>query len=427
MGVTVAVTRAALNTSTGTQDFTTADCGGLTPKAAMFFLTRATADGTVAANGAFCIGATDGTRQWAFGVQAQDAAGTTASDRFSESDHCVAIQNVAGAVEGSAAFSAWITNGITINIDDAFPAGYLLTVKFYCGSDLSVYTGTQDLGNTLDLETNITAPGFQPDLVYATISRQNMDAAAATAILSFGVAHESGGTITQRSLGYANRDNVAAVSAGAYLSAVYGISAISSAGAFVWGGEFANFDSSGFSIISRIAGAANEDVGYLALSFGGTASSWVGTVASPAILTGNASITSPGFKPQFVMQGLSMAEAVNTAYANDNGNSFGVGIMTTSAQFCNALWDDDAAVDSNSECISDNIPINIQNGVDGAGLAATFVSFDTTGWTVNYSDVEILAKQSWAVAIQEVAAGTTHPIFNQQDIHSVIFGGKVVQ
>lgn len=405
MGVIVATVRAALNTVTGTQNFTTADCGGLTPKAAKFFLTRGITDGTKADHGAYCIGAADGTRQWCFGGHAEDAVTTTNTDRFFRNDHCVNIQDkTTGGTEGSAVFSAWITNGITINIDDAFPAGYLLAVVFFCGTDLSVYAGTADMGNTINLEIDITAPAFQPDIVFAASTLGTVvTTTQANFFLSYGVAHSSGGVVTQRCVNSRADNGGANVERATRVSTLYGIMSMAADGSVSWGGEFANFDASGFSIITRIAAAGNQDIGYLALDFGGAAAAWVGTVASPAILTGNASITSPGFKPQFVMQGLSMAEAVNTAYATDNGNSFGVGVMTVNAQFCNSLWDDDGAADSNSECISDNIPINIQNGVDGTGLVATFVSFDANGWTVNYSDVEVMAKQSWAVAIQEVA------------------------
>lgn len=397
--VLVAVTRAALNTSLGTQDFTSADCGGLTPKAAMFFLTKGVTDGMKADNGAIAIGATDGTRQWSFGMQAEDAAATTATDKFTESDHCIAMIDTAGAIEGSAAFSAWIADGITINIDDAFPAGYQLTVVFYCGADLSAYAGTAALGNTLDLETNITAPNFRPDIVLAAHSGlTSLDAVGTTGSTCFGVAHDTGGIVTQRCLAYRSNNAQATATLGSRLSTLYGVISMAITGEVTWGGEFANFDSQGFSIFTRIAGGASNHVGYLALKFGGVASAWVGTVASPTA-TGNAAITSPSFKPQFVMQGLSMAPLVDTAYADDNANSFGIGVMTANAQFCNSLWDDDGAADSNSECISDNQPINIQNGVDGTGLAASFVSFDDNGWTVNFSDVEAAAKQSWAVAI----------------------------
>ena len=46
MGITVATTRVAVPTSTGTQDITTTDLAGLTPKAAMLTLSYASSDGT---------------------------------------------------------------------------------------------------------------------------------------------------------------------------------------------------------------------------------------------------------------------------------------------------------------------------------------------------------------------------------------------
>src|SRR5690348_17784574 len=76
MGVTVAVTRVAANTSTGTQDITTTDLGGLTPKAVLLIVTRAVTDGTAADGAGWYMGASDGTNEWTQGYEEQHAQAT---------------------------------------------------------------------------------------------------------------------------------------------------------------------------------------------------------------------------------------------------------------------------------------------------------------------------------------------------------------
>jgi hypothetical protein len=71
MGVTVAVTRVAANTSTGTQDITTNDLGGLTPKAVMLIATRGVTDGAAADGAGFYWGMSDGTNEVAGGYESE--------------------------------------------------------------------------------------------------------------------------------------------------------------------------------------------------------------------------------------------------------------------------------------------------------------------------------------------------------------------
>ena len=405
MGVTIAATQVACRTTIGTQNITTTALGELVPKAALTILTRASADATVAAGGDMCIGATDGTRQWSFTWTVMDAQATTNTNRASLSTDCVHLLLTGSATaEVVGVFSAWITNGITLDFTTAPATGYLLTVVFFAGTDLSVYCGNVGLGNTLNLETDITAPGFRPRVVLAACNAsQAMDGSGTTPRFSVGAIHENGaGVVTQRSLMYRNADAAADVAEALHLSTLYGVHEANSAGAISWGGEFANFDASGFSVITRIAGGASTGMGYLAMAFGGVIDAKVMTITTPTA-TGSNTVTGAGFTSQAVIQGLTFAEAVDTGYANDNAGTVGVSVLTANAQFSNNAGDDDAAAESNSFSLTDDQAVNMLDAVQTAGLVATFTAFTSDGWTLNYTTVQAAAKQWWAIAFQDAA------------------------
>jgi len=415
MGVTIATMRAALNTGTGTQDFTTTDLGGLTPKAALFLLSRAITDGTAADNFGFCIGAATGaSNRWAVCMTGQDAQAAAVTDGGAKSRCAIMLNPVDGTLEFEADFDSFITNGIRINITDAPPSAWLLTVILFAGTDLSAYAGNQDLGDTLDLETNITAPGFEPRVVIAAVlDFRNIDTTGSFGVtprFSTGVVHSNGaGTITQRSLAWRSTDAQNSMQVTGALENIYGVFSIT-ATALDWGGDFANFDASGFSVFSRLAGANGTDLGYLALSFGGVIDGKVVTVTTPTG-AGDQTQAGIGFTSQAVLMGLTLGEAVNTVYTNDNADAVGVGMFTPTASFFSSIVEDDGAADSDNKSMSDNTAVRMLKTTGVDSLTASWSSFNSDGWVLNYSVVEAAGKFGWALAFQAVAGAPVIPVF----------------
>ena len=114
MGVTVAVTRAAAETDAppNTQDFTTADLGGLTPKAALFIATYGVTDGTQADHWVRSYGACDASREWCLCFTMEDNVGTGASSMSTDDDLVIRFNDPGTAtVDGSAEFDSFIANG----------------------------------------------------------------------------------------------------------------------------------------------------------------------------------------------------------------------------------------------------------------------------------------------------------------------------
>lgn len=403
-GVIVARARVSLNTSTGSQSITTTDLGGQTPKLVYFVLTRATADGVNADNGAFSIGCASGSsNQWCVGIEAADAQPTTSTHQRHDNTRCLfLLQAGSTAREVAAEFTAFITNGVTINITTASSA-YLLEAVFLAGADVSAYAASVSLGNTLDLATDVTAPGFRPDIVLTAMVHATNNTSSSEARFSFGVVRDASGSVTQRSIAYRNTDAQAAVATHSVVSDAYGICTLTSGGAIQWGGEFSGFDASGFTVTTRVAASSNSVLCYLALKLTNADTS-VYTFSTPTA-TGSQATTTPAFEPQFVMVGLTHGATVNTVESDTDGEEFGLGAWTESGQFFAMMSDDDAALDSNTYSCDDNQALQLKDGSGAAVLAATLTSLDPTGYTLNYTAVNASARRGFALAIETTSGG----------------------
>ncbi len=405
MGITVAVMRAAANTATGTQDFTTADMGGLTPKAALFIVTKAITDGVAANDVVISIGAATGvSNEWSAQGTGEHGVATTNNHNIQEGDRCISVWFAdTNAIDGDADFDSFIADGVRVNWQNALGSAYLVTVVLFGGTDLSAIAGFKGLGNSIQTVA-ITDIGFEADLVITAHARRSIDQDITSNQCCFGAVHNDGaGGVNQRNYIFRWQDNNTAGDPRAQIRSAEGIMQLRANAIVDWVGVFQTFDASGFDVDIQTAGANGIDLLYLALNFGGAAKSFVGPVTSPTSI-GNDAQTGPGFKPQFVMMGMSMLEAENSPNLTNLAGSFGVSTFTPTAEFCNSVQSEDAAATTNEQSISDNTAIELPDDDGAAGLTASFVSMDTTGWTLNYSAVEASAKQFWALAIEEVAA-----------------------
>ncbi len=409
MGVTIATTRVACNTGTGNQTITTTDLGGLTPKGALFLLSFASTDGTAADGATMSIGGTDGSTHWSTARSDQHGVTTVKSNDMHSVDAPIYMTNDAGSLIADADFNAWTTNGVTITWATAPGTAYLLTVIFFAGTDLSIDSGSESVGNTVDLATDITSVGFEADILILSISRvAASQLVQSNAYGQFGlVSNNRAGGIVQRCIAWSSRDNVGTSVIAVRNRTDSGITQSHITGTLDWYGEISAFDSSGFTITTRNDGGNNSHLKWLAIRLGSTPlSSWVGTYTSPTS-TGNHSISTPGFTPQFVMQFLSLTEAADTTYTDNRAGSIGIGVMTSSAEYTMVITSEDAVTTTNTQSLSDDRAIVVPDGDGTLDIEATFVSMDANGWTVNYSNAPATAKLFWALAIEEEAAAGT--------------------
>jgi len=105
-----------------------------------------------------------------------------------------------------------------------------------------------------------------------------------------------------------------------------------------------------------------------------------------------------------VLLGLTLAEAINTIYTNDNADGAGMGVFTATIEFCNSFVEDDGAANSDDRCLSDDDAVRVLTTTGVDALTAAFVSFNSDGWVLNYSVVSAAGKVGWALAFGEIPA-----------------------
>ena len=306
MSVLIGNTRAALNTSTGTQSITVAGLG--TPKAAIFSISRAITDGNAAAGATLARGWTDGVRSRCVYASQQDSQATTATHRGYVSGSVFSLRNGSGTVLAEAAFSAWVTDGVEINITSTNGTAYLCQVELIGGTEPQVYVGNFNSSATIGGALPVTAPGFTPHTVFLLgAATSNATPTAAGASFLYGAADQIGTVITQRSIAFGSANGTAEGAPAAYVSDTY--PRLTLAAGVIGGVDFTSFDTNGFTVVTR-----NEAVSYiypyLAVRWGSRQHKLV--TMSPPITAIAQSYTWPGFTPQAVWHGMTQVAAVNT-------------------------------------------------------------------------------------------------------------------
>lgn len=414
MGVTVAVARVALNTSTGTQDITTADLGGLTPKAVRLIATRCVTSGTAVDGAGIYVGASDGTNEWTQGYEDQhnQAAMDNEMEQDTTANRILTIYDGTAddVVEATIDFDSFITNGVRINITDAPAAAYLITAEFFAGSDLSVHVGTVALGNTSNALVAITSVGFEADVVLTQLLEGTSTNSGS---VSMGVIqNDRAGTVTQRCIAHGQRNTFASSVVNAVMRNDCCITRlIESTGALDWTGSAQTFDSQGWDIqLGNSRSPANHHLGWIALRFGSSpvVSSKVYTYATPTS-TGSNTDAGAGFQPQYVMYLATRTAAANTAETDADGGVFGIVMVDEDGDtFTQSIESEDGAADSNTQSLSNNL-LNLPTHTGAASQSADFTSFGGTGVTWNWTAVAAGAMQWAALAIGTNPATTKAP------------------
>lgn len=406
MPLTVAVARAAANTSTGTQDITTTDLGGLTPVGVLFLMNYATSDATAADHGYFVAGAASGaTERWACASSTEHGVGSVDTARRAATDVCLMIQGPGSStLEGEADFDSFITNGVRINWTNAVDGAYFITAIFFAGTNVECHAGTFSPGTSVNSDVDVTAPGFEPDaIIFATHGNPFDDTHANGFDIGFGFAVNDGSD-TQRSICYTEAHGSADGDPNAFLSTNYGIAALTSGTSLDWACEIGSFDASGFTATLRLASAGSDDVGYLAVYTDGS-EVWAGTHDTPTS-TGNQASTAPGIEPDLIVFGMTELEAVDTGASDATAGSIGVAALTASAQFATSFCSEDGVATTNTQSLSDDQAVNLPDDDGTSGIEGTLTSMDATGWTINFSAVTANAKKFIALAI---GSGSTLP------------------
>ena len=111
-----------------------------------------------------------------------------------------------------------------------------------------------------------------------------------------------------------------------------------------------------------------------------------------------------GFQPEFVLQFLSNLEVTDDKETNDNAGVFGASAFDSTEEHSVVVMNEDNQATSDTRSRSTNTAVRLQNDNGGDQNIASFVSFDTDGWTLNHTGVAAQAKNFLALAFGPDAA-----------------------
>lgn len=399
-------TRVACNTATASQTITTTALSGAIPIAMFIRVSAGITNGTAADHALLSVGAATSTStRWTAAMASQDGVTNSNTWRRGATDECIMILNPSdGSVDGEADFTAFVQNGATINWGVLPSAAYLMEVTFITGKN--AYAGTFNPNATQDASTDVTAPGFPPNVLFIGANDTLMnDTAGSSGIMGTGYVFYDGiSTVEQASHTLFFQD--AADNKRGYITGTYGFCSIT-ASALNYALEFGSFDADGFSATTRLnAGDSGDDIGYLAIELTGE-DAWVGTIQTKTTTT-TQDYTGPSFEPQYVTI---VGSHITTLDSFTEGAT--AGTKTISAfidgtdEYSTNITGDHGAGTSDEKSLSDNNALTIPYDDGTAGIVASFSQWLSNGFQLSYGTVTGSAHYCIALAIEKARPSLT--------------------
>lgn len=412
--VTIRTVRATVPTSGSTLDVTISGFGDV--KAVVFFSSRASSDDTAASHAAFDIGFIDReTTPNRCGVSIFDQTALSTTNTWRDLDASVIQTGLGGAGTPDFVldFNSWITDGIRLDIDDNPGGARLLTCIFIGGTDAAEsFVGTQSLG-TGTSAIDITAPGFEPDIVFGLANGGTTN--AAHAIQSFGCAVNDGAD-TQGCLSYSGRDGVTtSVVCGSLRNNRFLTQTFNDAES--WNLTIGSYDASGFSVTPS-ASAGSDTLLYLALKFDNSPDISLDFLDGPTA-TGDHATTAPGFEPDFGMLFMSDNTTANTVQGIDG---WGVYSFDATNDYSNSVANQDGVGTTVSRSLSSSGKIRDFDGAAADKHVGTFSSFDATGYTLNFPTTVPATASKWMALTVGPASGGAPPATPHAPFYHPLYG-----
>ena len=400
------VVTATLNTSPGNQDITISGFG--TPSAAIVFY-GGDSSGTQKANATLGVGFTDGTNECCVAISSEDAVTTTDTYRKMRNDRFIdCLSGTTSASDYVASFSAWITDGIRINIASAPSGTRTATFILIGGADVTNATvGDVPLGFGTSAITETI--GHSSDLILSASSGHDISTSAIVhSILSLGMYHNDGAD-TQKSVCFLDQDDISTPTpsdVGGYFSTTNSALQVFN-GTATWVAQISNVTSTTFDVTPS-ASASGDDLIYLALKFSNSPDISIDTLDGPTA-TGSYSTTAPGFEPDFCLMFLSDNTTVNTV---QNSESISISAFDAANEACLSYSSKDnvtfkvAKSEYNASAVADLTAGNTDLHV------GTFTSFDANGFTLNFPSTVAGTSRKWAaLTIGPAIASETYTTF----------------
>ena len=399
---------ASCGTSTGNLTFTLgSDTLSLTPMAAIVRVIGATSVGSTTLERLYCVGYTDGTNEGS--ISSSDDDGVTTSDSWrSATTTFIKIASASNSFEGTATFSSWGTDEMTINWSVAPSASYIAQITFFYELD-EVLVGTT---SGLDSADKVITTGWSggTDIVFGASCNIAINTATDWEATLEGFAHNVDDTdngVQQACVATTSQDaeGTSVVTAGwsnsKFLDLLYTGGAVRSV-------TLTTFTSTQFTIDASIN--FGGDILYMAIQTaddidvgGGTISAATGTTAETFSTTfkpdglfwlHSQSSEASGADDVTACGGHASMTATNTGAAGSVGVYKSVSVSTE---------DNVTTMDTATRADSSAVTTLTGETTDGA---FTIDSFDTSGFTIDCSDAT--ANQTghvWLAFKDSAAAG----------------------
>jgi hypothetical protein len=388
------------------------------PTAALIILSEANTGSNPQSNAALSFGIWSASAQRSAGYFSRDAS-NNATRQQKTGVVAVRPSQTAGQFFELTAAVAPGSDGLrlTVSYSDSSVSRYVTAILFKGTTnvgmvDVNLGTGTSAI--------DVTSLGFRPHFLCAIGAGGSSNINLTQAIISIGFAHNDGTTTTQGFVGAWSEDSVATSDTGVYVGASH-IGGQVFNGTASWLASVSDFDANGFSITPS-ANAASDVLYIVALELADANDAYVGVVDSKTT-TGTQAYTGTGFTPQVLGLLQTLCTATGTVTRT---NSLSVGATDGTRSRVVSVRDRDAVASPSADSQSADSLLLIRNGDGTDDAAAAYSSFDSDGWTLNYSDGSASVRKMLAFAIGDsTAGGYTHPTLSAATL--VPAGGNTYQ
>lgn len=400
-------------TSTGTQNITTTDLGGLTPKAVLFILTHVNSLDTSTDHAIYSIGAaTAADEEWATGQYSLEGYSQPNTGCYGYDDSCVRIHIQAIPFNVEANFTQWLTNGCQITWTGVHSSlQYQGAAIFFAGTSMQAYAGWE-LGPAVSGSVNVTAPGFRPNVVLCCMKGEPESISdSSDSYPGFGVAidkatDEHGSVASFRD----KLDAPGPTLSSLRLSDTYTYMKVDTDGALVYAFNVDSWDANGFSFNHESgASVASDQIGYLAIDTGffGVAAKFIDTPTTVS----TQGYTGFGFQPQSVILVQSLLTSITGVGSGNAAAAFGFGVATSTDEYSASSTDkDNVSPDPVCKTKFSAVAGNICDEDGNAELVALLDSLDSDGFTLDFTTVNGSANKWLAIAFSESASVFVSPI-----------------
>ena len=402
MGVNAAVVDAEAQAATGDQDITIASLGW-TPTAYICWASSAVTDGVDAAHFVTSFGMSDDTREVCLSSSVEDGAGSANSFREMDSDQIIRLHDgTTGGTDGLATHVAMISDGVRINWSNTYTTRVRMHFLFLGGTDLEVHVGSDTHPGGDDVANDTTDPGFQPDVVIYGSTSGSLDSGSGSNAYN----HISGADDTRQAFVLAyDRDGQNTIKSALVNydnRVIQSMHSDTLVNRFV---EHTSMLATGFRTTMRnVRGSAALDFIYIALK-STTNGMFVGMIQGPAAGTGDKAVTGIGFKPQVVCLAAQGNVTLNSISSGGNETSaMSIGLFDGTRETSVGGYNDDGVWTSVAMSRWNSTALFLDDGSGTTNYDAAFTSFDTDGYTLDYTTNGLSQPHMLVFAIEEDSA-----------------------